>query len=348
MYLEERISAFAELGAILRASVEGKTSFSEKLEILTESQHYKNPWFTPVNVRHALSSVAKLLTTDNLRKWTGPYLLPEENNNPATIGIIMAGNIPLVGFHDYLSVLITGNKLVAKTSSRDPDLVVFLTDILCSIDSRFSQHIKLSAGTISDFDAVIATGSDNSSRYFEYYFGKYPHIIRKNRNSVAILDGSERGEELEALGNDIFSYFGLGCRSVSKLYLPDGYRIEELPGSWKKWENLAEHSKYANNLDFNKAVYLVNREKFHDGVFVLLREEKRLSSPVGVLYYEYYSKVGRLREELEAESNKIQCIVSRDHTPFGHAQMPDLWDYADGADTIEFLSEKNILRNIIK
>jgi hypothetical protein len=254
----------------------------------------------------------------------------------------MAGNIPLVGFHDFLSVLITGNNLIAKASSKDSRLILFLSEILCKINDGFREKIIFTADTLKNFDIVIATGSDNSARYFEYYFNKYPCIIRKNRNSIGILDGSESEEQIVNLGDDIFSYFGLGCRNVSKLYLPRGYDLDIFSKNWNKFEEVIRHSKYANNYDFNKAVYLVNREAFYDTGNLLLKEDNRISSPVSVLYYEYYDSQNALKQITEHLNEKIQCVVGRHGIPFGAAQSPHLWDYADGIDTIEFLLKKKL------
>ena len=229
MDLQKRIEAFSELGYILKGPLEGRSDRrSEKLLSLMNNQYLNNPWFTTGNVRMAVKAISDKLTMDNLRKWTSLYPALNETHKPVRVGLIMAGNIPLVGFHDLLTVLISGNSVIAKTSSKDPELIVEIGEILCSINNEFTKTIRFTDGFLTGFDAVIATGSDNSSRYFEYYFGKYPHIIRKNRNSVAIIEGNETVEELEKLGTDIFSYFGLGCRNVSKLYLPDGYDFKEM------------------------------------------------------------------------------------------------------------------------
>lgn len=289
----------------------------------------------------AIGAIAGELTQENLRKWCSSYPALEAEYQPLNAGVIMAGNIPLVGFHDMLCVLISGNRLIAKASSKDSDLVVLISDILEKINPEFSELITITEGTITDFDVIIATGSDNSSRYFEYYFGRYPNIIRKNRNSIAVLDGNETKEELEKLGTDIFSYFGLGCRNVSKVYIPKGYDIKQLAGCWDKFSGIISHNKYANNYDYHKAVFLVNREHYLDTGFLLLREHSGISSPVAVLYYEYYKNQEAFKSVAERNSNKIQCITGRNHVPFGKAQMPALWDYADGIDTIEFLLKKN-------
>ncbi len=253
----------------------------------------------------------------------------------------MAGNIPLAGFHDFLTVLVSGNYLIAKASSKDSELIVKIAGMLCEIEPGFSPFIEFTGGHLENFDAVIATGSNNSSRYFEHYFGRYPHIIRRNRNSAAFLEGNETVRELRALGSDIFLYFGLGCRSVSKIYIPDGYDLKPLISGLEPFSRVINHEKYASNYDFSKAVYLVNRESFTDTGFLLLKEENSLSSPVAVLYYEYYNSMPDLTYKLQAAGDKIQCVVGHGKTAFGKAQSPHLWDYADGIDTLEFLSKKN-------
>ncbi len=341
MILKERIEAFSGLGSILMDSLDGReTGYSASLNELILRQQYLNPWFTPENTRLAVKALAGLLSVQNLTSWTCRYPAIEDEIPPSVVGIVMAGNIPLVGFHDFLSVLISGNRVLAKTSSRDPDLIVFISNILCSLNPGFSERISFTEGLLRGFDKVIATGSDNSSRYFEYYFGKYPHIIRKNRNGVAVLEGNETDEELSLLGADIFTYFGLGCRSVSKLYIPFGYDIRELSSKWHNNSDVLNHNKYANNYDYNKAIYMVNREEFTDNGFLLLKENSQIPSPVAVLHYQYYNDDEEIRSEIMNRADKIQCVVSRKDIPFGKAQSPELWDYADGIDTLEFLLKK--------
>lgn len=343
MKLNERIESFSELGETLRKSVKGEpTDYTKSLNQLIGTQHLKNPWFTPENVRTAMKAIADELTYNNLTKWISSY--PDLNHDIKSVkaGIVMAGNIPLVGFHDYLSVLISGNEPVIKTSSKDPDLIVFVNEILCNINPGFKEKIHFADGTISGFDVVIATGSDNSSRYFEYYFGRYPSIIRKNRSSIAIIDGKETDEELQALGSDIFTYFGLGCRNVSKIYIPAGYDLNLLTKNWNQYSNITNHTKYGNNYDYNKAVYIINKEKIFDFGFILLNENRGLSSPIAVLYFEYYNSIDEVNRYRLDLKEKIQCTCGRNHIPFGKAQSPALWEYADGIDAIEFLLKKNI------
>jgi hypothetical protein len=341
MNLEERIRSFSVLGEILRNALYGGSgSYSGQINTLIDNQQNVNPWFTPENVRNALKAIANELTGEKLITWTNAYPGLKEITVPVKAGIIMAGNIPLAGFHDFLSVLICGNHVIVKTSSKDSQLIKGISEILCSVNPGFRGRIEFAEGLLTGFDVVIATGSNNSSRYFEYYFDRYPNIIRKNRNSIAIIEGNETGQEFRELGKDIFSYFGLGCRNVSKIYLPTGFELTAFKSHWDEFASLVQHTKYANNYDFNKAVYIVNKEKFYDTGYLLLKEDKGLSSPVSVLYYEYYDSYSSLKYELEGLSEKIQCIVGRQHILFGKAQSPELWNYADGIDTIEFLLKK--------
>jgi hypothetical protein len=341
MNLEERIESFALLGETLRNALNGSSeSYGEQLNILIDNQYKLNPWFTPENVRTAVIAIANELTKENLINWTKAYPELNEKINPIRAGIIMAGNIPLAGFHDFLSVLICGNNLIAKTSSKDSELIVFINEILCSINRGFMGKIEFTEGSLANFDVVIATGSNNSSRYFEYYFSKYPNIIRKNRNSIAIIEGDETDAELEYLAHDIFSYFGLGCRNVSKIYIPDGYDFSAMVRNWDAFAGIISYPKYANNYDFNKAIYLVNKEIFHDTGYLLFKQDIRLSSPVSVLHYEYYDSQTVVKQQIEELKESIQCVVGRHYIPFGAAQSPRLWEYADGIDTIDFLLKK--------
>jgi hypothetical protein len=341
MKLEERISAFSELGRIIAGSVNGdNNNLSSNLNNLIQSQERDNAWFTAENVRMALRAIGTELTAENLNTWTGRYPEIENGQEPVTVGVVMAGNIPLVGFHDFLSVLLTRNRIIAKTSSKDSSLIKEISRILCSINSGFNGFISFADSALKDFDVIIATGSDNSSRYFEYYFGKYPHIIRKNRTSIAVIEGDETSEELESLGTDIFSYFGLGCRNVSKVFIPEGYDINNMVKYWNNYSEIINHNKYANNYDYNKAIWMVNREKFTDTGYMLLKESREVSSPVSVLFYEYYDTEKNLSEKLSEHSEKIQCICGKKYIPFGKAQYPKLWDYADNLDTLEFLVKK--------
>jgi hypothetical protein len=292
----------------------------------------------------AISSIARNLTRESIEEWLAAYhpALTDKNTHPITTAVIMAGNIPLAGFHDFMCTLITGNRILAKTSSKDSGLIVYIAELLCRINPAFGNLISFAGnGALSGFDAVIATGSSNTSRYFEYYFGKYPSIIRKNRNSIAVIDGSETEHELHELGRDIFSYFGLGCRNVSKIYIPAAYALDNLTRRWEYCAGVVNNNKYANNYDFHKAIFMVNRNRFTDTGYLLLKEETAISSPVAVLYYEYYSTAADLEASVEKHRNSIQCTVSKNAVAFGQAQHPRLYDYADGVDTIDFLLKTN-------
>ncbi|WP_245579209.1 acyl-CoA reductase [Algoriphagus mannitolivorans] len=333
--LEERISALVALG--MRISSLG----SEEKESLARRSHHQNNWFTQDSIFLALDGIAFLLEENNLRKWVSAYTLPELKE-PKNVGIIMAGNIPGVGFHDLVSVLISGHKASIKLSSADSFFSTWLIQELTDFEPRLKPFISLEE-MLKGKDAYIATGSDNSARYFNYYFGKYPNIIRSNRTSVGILTGSESDQDLEDLGFDIFSYFGLGCRNVSKLFVKNEEILHRLLGILEKYKYVADNHKYLNNYEYNKSIYLVNRVDHLDNGFLLLRESKELVSPIGVLYYEYYEDAPQLIQELESQKNKIQVMVGKRSEcpafiPFGTAQKPAPWDYADKVDTLKFLS----------
>lgn len=335
MTLEERIEAFHKLGEYLRNLDE-----TNKHSLLHEPGHY-NPWFTPQQVNLALANVSAQLEYNKLHEWVSRYDLT--NTKPAKVGVVMAGNIPMVGFHDLMCVLIAGHQLVAKPSSQDLFLIRYMADQLIRLEPRFAESITIQE-RLKDVDAVIATGSDNTARYFEYYFRNVPHVIRKNRSSLAILSGHESNEDLTALGQDVFSFHGLGCRNVSKIFLPVDYDIAALLPHWNSFETVINHHKYANNYDYNKSILLVNGTPFLDNGFLLITEnEKDIVSPISVLYYERYSSYSSLTQRLEASAEKIQCIVGRPQpglvtVPFGNAQFPAVDDYADGVDTLKFLS----------
>jgi hypothetical protein len=312
--------------------------FDAFAELITLSQSH-NGWFTPEQVYHSISSWTEALREENLNKWLANYDIKENSNK--NIGIILAGNIPLVGFHDFLSVLITGNNVLVKTSSDDQYLIKFLAKYLISIDNRLQNKITFVEGKLEGFDAVIATGSNNTSRYFEYYFKNKPSIIRKNRNSVAILNGKETTEDLIALGEDIFRYFGLGCRNVSKLFVPKGYDFKVFFEAIYEYKDVIFYERYANNYDYNKAVFLMSLYKLLDNEFLTLKEDKSYSSPISSVFYEYYDDIEEVKNRLENETEQIQCIVSNNlienSIVFGQTQKPMLWDYADNIDTIAFL-----------
>ena len=342
MELKKRIETFAKLGEILKQSTLGiQNTYDEELIGLIEQSYLRNSWFTPENVKKSISSIAETLTIENLNKWILAYNGIDITRPVKNIGVIMAGNIPLVGFHDFLSVLITGNRISAKRSTKDLDMIKAVANILIAIEPEFNNYIEFVDGKLKGFDAIIATGSDNSSRYFEYYFGKYRNIIRKNRNSVAILEGNEDKSELKLLGDDIFSYFGLGCRSISKIFVPKGYDIMIAAKEWNDFSKIIYHSKYANNYDYNKAIYIINKDEFIDTGYMLIKKDKAIASPVSVLFFEEYDSLHSLRDVISSIHEKLQCVTGHGYLPFGSAQSPDLWDYADGVDTIEFILKIN-------
>ena len=343
MELQERIKAFVRLGKVIAEELKKKPAVDSWQSAVTKAYQQKQ-WFTPDSIKLALSNISSLLTEEKLNNWLGKYEL-NKNQKPKNIGVIMAGNIPLVGFHDALCVLMSGNNLVAKLSKDDAVLLPFLMDLLIAIEPSFKPQIQF-VERLEKPDAVIATGSNNSARYFEYYFGKYPHIIRKNRNSAAIITGDETADELIKSGEDIFTYFGLGCRNVSKLYVPEGYDFEPFYKAIESFSTVMEHNKYMNNYDYNHAVYLLNKEPFLTNNFLIIRESAALASPVSVLNYEYYNDLKDLERKLKEREDHLQCVtvagnpwknISIKTIPFGTSQNPSLHDYADGIDTMKFL-----------
>ena len=349
MLQSEIITSFIELGQFLsqfkensikrNEEVKNNDLFFDKMVGLIESSQSYNGWFTPENIYFSLDSWSNALTDENLSKWLSNYDF--SNVEPKNVGLILAGNIPLVGFHDLLSVLISGHNAIVKLSSNDQQLIKLIVDYLIALDERFKEKIIFTEGKLENFDAVIATGSNNTARYFEYYFKDKPNIIRKNRNSVAILTGNESKEELIALSEDIFRYFGLGCRNVSKLFIPKEYDFKLFFEAMFTQGDVIHYEKYANNYDYNKAVFLMSNFKLLDNEFLLLKEDNGYASPIGSLFYENYDSLEDLHARLQNDNEKIQCIVSKEleshHVPFGKTQKPELWDYADNVDTLSFL-----------
>ena len=310
---------------------------------IIESEHHYNAWFTPENVKRAVTSIARSLNAADLTAWLSKYQI-ESNIGGKKVGLILAGNIPLVGFHDVLCVLATDNYALIKASAQDARLIKHILNKLVEIESAFGDQYSF-VERLENFDAVIATGSNNTSRYFEYYFSKVPHIIRKNRNSVAVLTGNETEAQLVKLGNDIFDYYGLGCRNVSKLLVPKDYNFNFFFESIQSYYPIINHNKYNNNYDYNKSIYLVNMAKHLDNGFLLLKEDENWVSPLAVLFYEEYGNISSAEKKINEVSDKIQCVVSalplqipNQVVNFGMSQQPALWDYADGIDTMDFLS----------
>ena len=333
------LKQFSDIEAIRDVNVLNNDMFFDNFIDLIDLSQSHNGWFTKSNVFFAIQSWANALTEENLTKWLSNYQIIQKS--PKTVGLILAGNIPLVGFHDFLSVLISGNRVVAKLSSNDQKLITFLANYLISVAPDFKDYIHFTEGRLENFDAVIATGSNNTARYFEYYFKNKPNIIRKNRNSIAVLNGSESSVDLKNLGEDIFRYFGLGCRNVSKLFVPKNYNFDIFFEAIFEFNDIIHYDKYANNYDYNKAVFLMSNFKLLDNGFLTIKEDSSFSSPIASVFYEFYDDLLILQSRLLADSDKIQCIVSnnlvQNSIAFGKTQQPELWDYADGIDTLDFL-----------
>ncbi len=332
---QELINTFSVLGKQLMHP-------DQEFRDIINTERIHNAWFTPESVAIALVKTGIALNASDLSTWLNKYDL-SKNTSPKNVGLILAGNIPLVGFHDVLCVLASGNRALIKASTQDARLINHVLKMLVAIDNRFADKYSF-VERLVDFDAVIATGSNNSSRYFEYYFGKVPNIIRKNRNSVAVLTSNERDDQLYNLGHDIFDYFGLGCRNVSKLFVPKGYNIAKFFEAIEPFKEIINHNKYANNYGYNRSIFLVGNEPHLDNNFLILKEDERLASPLAVIFYNYYDDIASVEEKLNNEAENIQCVVSAaplhiksQVVDFGKSQQPQLWDYADGIDTMDFL-----------
>lgn len=329
---QQNINNLVQLGELL--------SKTEQFNDIFDKAEQQNSWFTRANVIFAFKSWSEALSENNVQQWLSQYQLPQ-TTSPKKILIIMAGNLPLVGFHDLLCVLVAGHKAIVKLSSDDRVLLPYLIKQMKAFAPEWAEAVAFTDDKVTEYDAVIATGSDNTARYFEYYFGKKPHIIRKNRHSVAVLTGEETPEELQDLGKDIFLYYGLGCRSVSKLFVPQGYDFDLLFQAIYPYKDIIEEQKYANNYDYNKAVYLMSLYKLLENGFLLLKEDEHYGSPIATLFYEYYTNKEVLKKKLATDREKIQCVVGHNfidgEIPFGQTQTPKLWDYADGVNTLTFL-----------
>ncbi|HUQ66787.1 MAG TPA: hypothetical protein VM101_11560 [Flavitalea sp.] len=331
MNVEQRVVLMEKLG---------KYIVSDAAEWITikEKAAYENPWFIPEFTNYQLQHIAReFLDSSKLESWIRTYNIPSVTSSPKNIGIVMAGNIPLAGFHDFLSVFISGHHQTIKPSSKDFQLINGIINKLKEWDEGFEEYVKTS-DQLKNCDAYIATGSNNSSRYFDYYFSKYPHIIRRNRTSAAILTGNETLEDLDALADDVYLYFGLGCRNVTKIYVPENFDFLPLLETFKKYNWAFDIHKYKNNYDYQLAVMIINNIYYMTNGSILLRKDKALFSPVSVLHYEQYDDLNKVEESL-ASVEDIQCIVGKNHIPFGKAQQPLLNDYADKADTLQFLRD---------
>ena len=349
MDLQQRINAFVKLGEFLsqfsneviqkKENVEHNNFFFDGFKHQLKLAEEHNGWFTTENIRFAIQSWVDALSVANLETWLKPYNINIKKQKQ--VAIIMAGNIPLVGFHDFLSVLVSGHKVLVKQSSNDKHLLPYLAKYLEFVEPEFIGNISFTENKIENFDAVIATGSNNTARYFEYYFKGKPSIIRNNRNSVAVLNGQETEADLKNLSEDIFRYYGLGCRNVSKLFVPKDYNFDAFFNGVYHWHPIINKAKYANNYDYNKAVYLMSEFDMLENGFLMIKEDTSYASPIATIFYEFYDDENYLKEKLKADRSQIQCIVSNgfieNEITFGATQKPELWDYADSVDSIEFL-----------
>ena len=330
--LERRIRDFCQLGEWLR---------SEPVQHgLSEKAYLQNTWFTTENTQRAIQSISNWLDDKSLTEWVSPYQLKHQFEK--TIGVIMAGNIPLAGFHDFLTILITGMRIKIKPSSQDQILIKEIVKKLIEINPEWKNQIEFSE-QIKGIDGVIATGSNNTSRYFEYYFRSVPLLLRRNRSSVAVLDGSENEDELSGLATDVLSYFGLGCRNVSMVLIPESMSLDEITKALFPWRFILDHHKYANNYTYQRALLLMDQQPFTDTGYCVLRESEQPSSPVGVIHYKRYKEIQEVHEWISHHKEELQCIVSRFYpgsVAFGAAQNPGLTDYADHIDTVRFVTEQ--------
>ena len=340
MNINERTELISEIGKFLKNYLDEKYDNKKdnnliEFEKVIKKAQSNNSWFTDENIKINLTYWSKKLIKTNLNQWLSKYNLKDTSRK--NIAIIMAGNIPLVGFHDFICVFLAGHNSIIKLSSNDKYLIPFLLNLV-----KFpSDRVVYLDGMLTEYDAVIATGSDNTSRYFEYYLKNKQSIIRKNRNSIAILDGNETDEELKSLSHDILTYFGLGCRSVSKLYVPKGYNFDSFFNSIFAYKDLINNHKYANNYDYNKAIYLMSEYKFLDNGFFMIKEGNEMHSPISTINYEYYDNISHLSEKIKQQEENIQCVVSNikfeGRIDFGETQNPSLNQYADNIDVMNFL-----------
>lgn len=352
MNLNDRILAFAKLSefmlAVANETPENIDEFLKEdyfsFNKLIKQVKIYNPWFIEKFVRSQLKALAIVMTKEKIEDWILPYSDKIISTKSKKIGVIMAGNIALVGFHDFVSVLITGHHFIGKVSSKDEHLPKKIAEILIKIEPRFKNKITFLAEKLTNYDAVIATGSNNAARYFEYYFSKVPNIIRTSRNSLAVLTSKETEEDLENLADDILLYFGLGCRNISKVFVPKDYKFDKLFEALYKHKDLINENKYANNFDYNRAIFLMNIDDFLENGFFIIKSNPNLASPVSVLHYEYYDDLNSIKEYISAQQSNLQCVVSNEKEigdnilDFGQTQTPLLSDYEDNIDTIEFLT----------
>lgn len=340
---QNTITAFTALGQLFSDYTNKKATSNtwvEKLDNAIISASSRNKWFTKDNLDFCIKTWGNTLTESNISVWLNTYPAQQTSER---LGLVLAGNIPLVGLHDVLSGLASGYSIEIKSSSNDNILLPFVVDFLSETQIEWKHKIHFTDGKLEKFDRVIATGSTNTARYFEYYFKNVPHIVRKTRNGVGVLDGSETHEELAALCMDIMQYFGLGCRSVSHLMVPEGYDFNELFLALYEYRELIHHNAYANNYDYNKAVYLMQEIALLENGFIMFKKDKNLNSPIACVHYSTYKDIEEVEKSIELQQEQIQCVVSsclKNSLAFGHTQLPKLTDYADHVDTMAFLLKK--------
>ncbi len=346
MTLKQRQEAFVQLGLFINRHLSNQWNTKEErfhndLNKLIEIAYTYNGWFTEDNINRSLDGIALMLDEKGLQAFSQTINEPKQ---PKTVAVIMAGNIPVVGFHDMLCVLLSGHNILIKVSSDDPTLIPFLAGMLIYFEQGFAPAINFSEARMNNFDAVIATGSNNSAKHFEYYFGKYPNIIRKNRSSIAVLNGKETEAELKELGKDVFYYFGLGCRNVSKLYVPEGYKFDGFFEAMYDFKYVIDNKKYNNNYEYNRAIYLLDLIPFLDNNFLMIKEDNGLHAPTSVLFYENYTNQKQLVDKIQEVRSNLQCIVSNFEInglktiAFGQTQKPTIFDFADDVNTLDFLN----------
>lgn len=334
MTLQKTINALCRVGQIF------STAENVDLQTAAHKAYAKNKWFSAENIELSLSYWGKKLTLPQLQQWIEKEGI-EENSAPKTVGIVSAGNIPLVGLHDVVSALLAGHKVKVKLSTDDEPLMLFFIQQFTLANPTLGQNIQ-AVDKLEGIDAAIATGSNNTARYFEYYFGKYPNIIRKNRNSIAVLTGNESVETMQKIGFDMMSYFGKGCRNVTQLWAPQGYDWVKFLDALQGYVYLADHNKYVNNYHYHRAILLLNKDEHLDAGFLLVREDRKIYSPIGMVNYAYYNDINEVKDFITQNTDSIQCVVSENPaienavSP-GQTQNPELWEYADGVNTVAFL-----------
>ena len=347
MILEQRITAFVKLGLFINRHFNTNYNQSEiqlhqGLTALIETCYLYNNWFIPQFVNTAITNIGAMLSEEQLvafckENGVDNNILTGSVSDKKTVAVICAGNIAMVGFHDIMCVLLSGHKVLIKLSSDDTVLLPFFLKLLTHYEPEFESQILFSQQKLANFDAVIATGSNNTANYFNFYFGKYPNIIRKNRTSIAITTGSETAEDFKNLAQDIFLYFGLGCRNVSKLFVPKNYNFNIFFESIVDFGFVINNKKYGNNYDYHRAIYLLEQLPFLDNNFLMVKQSADLHSPVGALYYDYYETETDVANYITNHNEQLQCVVGKNYIPFGYAQQPVITDFADNVNTLKFL-----------